>query len=56
MPALGGGVCDVIAFLNGVNVKGALNFKILIFKIFGLFCVSASGIPIGTGGPLITIG
>ena len=54
--ALGGGVSDVIAFFNGVEVKNALNFRVLVFKLFGLFCATASGVPIGSEGPLIAVG
>ncbi|KAK2151911.1 hypothetical protein LSH36_346g01010 [Paralvinella palmiformis] len=55
-PSIGGGTQDVIAYLNGVVVRGAFGLKNLIVKFTSnVFSVSA-GMPCAVQGPVITYG
>jgi H+/Cl- antiporter ClcA len=56
LAAMSGGVPDVIAFLNGVVIRGTLNLTVLASKFFSAFCANAAGLPLGIEGPMITTG
>ena len=52
----GGGIAEVKAYLNGVNVREAVRVKVLITKMLSMAFASASGLPIGREGPMIHCG
>ena len=52
----GGGIAEVKAYLNGVNVREAVRMKVLITKMLSMSFASASGLPIGREGPMIHCG
>lgn len=54
--AIGGGIPEIKAFLNGVGLNEFVNIRILIAKIFGICFAIGAGLPIGKKGPLIQIG
>lgn len=54
--AAGGGTPEVIAYLNGVMVHGALGLKNLIVKFASLVFSVSAGLAVGTQGPLIAYG
>jgi chloride channel 7 len=55
-PAAGSGIPEIKAFLNGVKLDGALNFFVLIAKVFGMCLSVASSLPLGKEGPMIHVG
>ncbi|ELT90364.1 hypothetical protein CAPTEDRAFT_205673 [Capitella teleta] len=54
--AAGGGTPEIIAYLNGVMVHGALGLKNLVVKFCSLVFSVSSGLAVGTQGPLISYG
>jgi chloride channel 7 len=54
--AVGPGVPEVKAYLNGVDLTGAVTPKVLAAKVIGMCCSVASGIPLGKEGPMIHSG
>ena len=54
--ACGSGIAEVKAVLNGLNIKRMMRIKTLLFKMLGLICVCAAGLPLGKEGPMIHIG
>lgn len=52
----GGGIPEIKAFLNGVNLNEFVNIRLLLAKIIGICFAIASGLPVGKKGPLIQIG
>ena len=55
-PAVGSGVPEVIAYLNGVTVLGVFSLKNLIVKFIALIFATSSGLPTATQGPIIALG
>lgn len=53
---LGGGIPEIKAFLNGVNLSEFVNVRLLVAKIIGICFAIGAGLPIGKKGPLIQIG
>jgi len=54
--AMGSGVAEVMGLLNGVNYDGAISFKTLFVKVFGILFAVCGGLCIGKEGPLVHIG
>jgi chloride channel 7 len=54
--SIGGGIPEIKAFLNGVNLSEFVNIRLLFAKIIGICFAIAAGLPIGKKGPLIQIG
>jgi chloride channel 7 len=54
--ASGGGISEIKAFLNGVNLNQFVNVRIVVAKILGVSFAIGAGLPIGKKGPLIQIG
>jgi len=54
--AAGGGIAEVKAYLNGVNIREAVRIRVLIMKMLSMSFASASGLPIGREGPMIHCG
>ena len=52
----GGGIADIKAFLNGVNLSQFINMRLLVSKILGICFSIAAGLPVGRKGPVIQIG
>jgi chloride channel 7 len=52
----GGGIPEIKAFLNGVDLHELINIRVLFAKMFGTCFAIASGVPVGKKGPLIQIG
>lgn len=52
----GGGIPEIKAFLNGVDLSKLINVRVLFAKMFGTCFAIASGVPVGKKGPLIQIG
>lgn len=54
--AVASGVPELIAYLNGVNYPGFINYKTLFVKIFALSLSVSAGLCVGKEGPLAQIG
>eukprot|EP01062_Namystynia_karyoxenos_P034827 TRINITY_DN25497_c0_g1_i1.p1 TRINITY_DN25497_c0_g1~~TRINITY_DN25497_c0_g1_i1.p1 ORF type:complete len:956 (+),score=274.77 TRINITY_DN25497_c0_g1_i1:103-2868(+) len=54
--AAGGGVEEVIAYLNGVHMPRVFNVRTGIVKFFSCILAVSSGLPVGPEGPLIHLG
>ncbi|KAG1669629.1 hypothetical protein FOA52_010789 [Chlamydomonas sp. UWO 241] len=54
--AIGSGVPEVMAYLNGCMVPRVFNIFTLVVKFFSCALCVASGLPVGPEGPLIHIG
>lgn len=51
--AAGSGIPEVKAILNGVNLRGVLEFKTLVVKFLGVTLSVAGGLCLGIEGPLV---
>ncbi|KEG13788.1 chloride channel protein [Trypanosoma grayi] len=54
--AAGGGIPDVIAYLNGVQMPKAMNIRTFLAKSISCMCAVAGGLPVGLEAPLIHLG
>jgi H+/Cl- antiporter ClcA/CBS domain-containing protein len=54
--ASGGGIPDVMAYLNGVHLRKAMNLRTFIAKTISCICAVAGGLPVGLEAPLIHLG
>ena len=54
--ASGGGLAELMGYLNGVHYPKFVNFYTLFVKIFALCFAVSSGLCIGKEGPLAHIG
>lgn len=54
--AIGSGIPEVKAFLNGVRVKRFSSLKLFLVKIVGTILSVSSGLVVGPEGPLVHIG
>ncbi|CCW64808.1 unnamed protein product [Phytomonas sp. EM1] len=54
--AAGGGIPDVITYLNGVHLPRAMNVRTFAAKAISCVCAVASGLPVGLEAPLIHLG
>lgn len=54
--AAGSGIPETKAILNGVNLRGVLEFKTLLVKFFGVTLAVGSGLCLGIEGPLVQCG
>lgn len=52
----GGGIPDVMAYLNGVHMRKAMNVKTFFVKVISCVCAVGSGLPVGLEAPLIHLG
>lgn len=52
----GGGIPTVMAYLNGVNVRRAMNIKTFVVKALSCLFAVASGLPVGIEAPLVHLG
>lgn len=52
----GGGIPTVMAYLNGVNVRRAMNIKTFFVKAISCAFAVASGLPVGIEAPLVHLG
>lgn len=54
--AIGSGVAETLAYVNGVNYTGLIGWPTLIVKALGVVFAVAGGIKVGKEGPLAHIG
>jgi len=54
--AMGSGVAEVIAVINGVLYPAAINIRTIITKIIGVVFAVVGGLAVGKEGPLAHIG
>jgi chloride channel 7 len=54
--AMGSGVAEVIAVINGIVYPAAINVRTLITKIIGVVLAVVGGLAVGKEGPLAHIG
>lgn len=54
--AIGSGIPEVKAYLNGVNLERAVRKRVLFAKVVGMIFSVASGLPLGKEGPMIHAG
>lgn len=54
--AAGGGIAEVKAYLNGVNLNRAVKHSVCVSKVLGMCFSCASGLPLGKEGPMIHAG
>lgn len=54
--AIGSGVAETMAYMNGINYPGFLGLSTLLVKSLGVVLAVAGGIKIGKEGPLAHIG
>jgi chloride channel 7 len=53
--AKGGGIAEVKAFLNGVNIPGLFQLRTLLIKLIAVICAVGGGLCVGQEGPMIRI-
>ncbi|EAN76853.1 chloride channel protein, putative [Trypanosoma brucei brucei TREU927] len=54
--AAGGGIPDVMAYLNGVHVPKVMTLRTFVVKSISCVCGVAGGLPVGLEAPLIHLG
>lgn len=54
--AAGGGIAEVKAYLNGVNLNKAVRIGVCVAKVIGMCFSCAAGLPLGKEGPMIHAG
>ena len=54
--AAGSGLPPLIAYLNGVKIRGFTSSRVLLAKFVGTFCAVAAGLFAGPEGPIIHMG
>jgi H+/Cl- antiporter ClcA len=54
--AIGSGVAETLAYVNGVNYTNIIGWPTLITKCLGVVFAVAGGIKVGKEGPLAHIG
>ena len=54
--AIGSGVAETLAYVNGVNYTGLIGWPTLIVKALGVVLAVAGNIKVGKEGPLAHIG
>ncbi len=54
--AAGGGIAELMGYLNGINYQGLIGLNTLFVKVFGLGLAVSSGLCAGKEGPLAHIG
>ncbi|KPA75597.1 putative chloride channel protein [Leptomonas pyrrhocoris] len=54
--ASGGGIPDVMAYLNGVHLRKAMNLRTFLAKVISCICAVSGGLPVGLEAPLIHLG
>lgn len=54
--ASGGGIPDVMAYLNGVHLRKAMNLRTFLAKTVSCICAVSGGLPVGLEAPLIHLG
>jgi chloride channel 7 len=54
--AAGSGIPELIAFLNGVDIKGVVSLPVLVTKALSCCFATAAGLPLGREGPMIHSG
>ena len=54
--AVGSGIPEVKAFLNGINLKKYVRIQVFYCKLIGMCFSVASGLPLGKEGPMIHCG
>ena len=54
--ARGGGIAEIKAFLNGVNIPQLFQLRTLFIKLIAVICAVGGGLCVGQEGPMIHIG
>ena len=54
--ALGSGIAELMAYLNGINYPNFIGLRTLIVKIMGVSLAVSAGLCVGKEGPLAHIG
>lgn len=54
--AIGSGIPEVMAYMNGVDQPGVLNFTVMVVATISTVLSVACGLRIGKEGPLVHIG
>ena len=54
--AMGSGIPDVIAYLNGVRIENVFTIEVFITKLVGTAVLYSTGLMIGPEGPLVHLG
>lgn len=54
--AIGSGIPEIKAFLNGINISNAITFSVFFVKTIGMSISLATGLPVGKCGPMIHVG
>jgi chloride channel 7 len=54
--AMGSGVAEVIAVVNGILYPAAINFRTIVTKVIGVVLAVVGGLAVGKEGPLAHIG
>lgn len=54
--AVGSGIPEIKAFLNGVNIMKSVQPSVLLTKLVGVCFSVAAGLPLGKEGPMIHVG
>lgn len=54
--AIGSGIPDIKAYLNGINLNKVVRIRVLFAKVIGMCFSCASGLPLGKEGPMIHAG
>ena len=52
----GSGLPELMAYLNGTNVRRIFSLRTYVIKFFSCLLAVASGLPVGPEGPMIALG
>ena len=52
---MGSGIPELVAYLNGANIKKIFNIKTFVARFFSCLFAVSSGLPVGPEAPMIAV-